>query len=266
MQFLESEHTLEFKIRALKAIGCYPTKVNLPSLITFQEMNNIVHQELITLQNLEIPMTIQEVIMCFNGDHKKIDFNISSRVIANMEELEAPTNKDFQETLSFLKTILVRYHHEVKHMVVLAIFIAALDYNFKQEETYFQLFTLAGKLNIELVLKFKQEEYQFVVAGYVLNHPAAFYKIVLNVNESIKLERTLKMLTFVECGEGDPEIAILVGDYLEDFFKLVRDKLLFSFHIGICKVTGLLPLWCLIELPHHLQEQIFDLLNMLEIF
>jgi hypothetical protein len=38
----------------------------------------------------------------------------------------------------------------------------------------------------------------------VLNHPAAFYKIVLGANESEKLKRTLKMLAFVECGEGDP--------------------------------------------------------------
>ena len=42
------------------------------------------------------------------------------------------------------------------------------------------------------------------MAGYVLNHPAAFYKIVLGANESEKLKRTLKMLAFVECGEGDP--------------------------------------------------------------
>jgi hypothetical protein len=37
-------------------------------------------------------------------------------------------------------------------------------------------------------------------------------------------------------------MATLVGDYLEDFFKLVRDKLLFPLHIGICKVAGLLSL------------------------
>jgi len=128
------------------------------------------------------------------------------------------------------------------------------------------LFTLADKLNLGLVLKFKQEEGQFVVARYVLNHPAAFYKIVLNANKSIKLEKTLKMLAFVEYGEGDPEMITLIGDYLEDFFKLVKDKLLFSLYIGICKVTGLLPPWCLTKLPHHLQEQIFDLLNLLEIF
>jgi len=73
---------------SLKAIGCYPLKDNLPSLITFQEMNNVVHQELNTLQNLGTPMTILDVIMCFNGDHNKIYFNISSRVQANMEELE----------------------------------------------------------------------------------------------------------------------------------------------------------------------------------
>jgi len=125
-------------------------------------MNNVVHQEIITLQNLEIPMTIQEVILCFNVDQKKIDFNISSGVTANMEELEVPTNKDFQETLGFLKTILAMYHHEVKHMVVLAIFIAALHYSFKHEEPYFQLFTLADKLNLGLVLKFKQEEGHFL--------------------------------------------------------------------------------------------------------
>jgi len=97
MQFLESEHPLEFKMRALKAMSCYPLKANLPSLITFQEMNNVVHQEIITLQNLETPMTIQEVIPCFNGDQKKIDFNISSGVTANMEELEEPITKTFKK-------------------------------------------------------------------------------------------------------------------------------------------------------------------------
>jgi hypothetical protein len=30
MQFLEREHPLKFKIRALKAMGCYPLKVNIP--------------------------------------------------------------------------------------------------------------------------------------------------------------------------------------------------------------------------------------------
>jgi len=94
-------------------------------------MNNIFHQKLISLQNLKIPITIQKVILCFNGDQKKITFNIFSGVKANMTELEAPTNKNFQETLGFLKTILARYHHETKHMVVLATFIATLDYNFK---------------------------------------------------------------------------------------------------------------------------------------
>jgi len=69
------------------------------------------------------------------------------------------------------------------------------------------------------------------VARYVLNHPVAFYKIVLNTNESIKLERTLKMLTFIECGEWDPEMTALFGDYLEIFFKLLKDKLLFPLHI-----------------------------------
>jgi hypothetical protein len=54
-------------------------------------------------------------------------------------------------------------------MVVLAIFIVAMDYSFKHEKPYFQLFTLAEKLNLGLVLKFKQEKGQFVVAGYVLN-------------------------------------------------------------------------------------------------
>jgi len=39
------------------------------------------------------------------------------------------------------------------------------------------------------------------------------------------------MLAFVECGEGDPEMATFVGDYLKYFFKLVKDKLLFSLHI-----------------------------------
>jgi hypothetical protein len=46
-------------------------------------------------------------------------------------ELEAPTNKNFEETLGFLKTILGSYHHEVKHLVVLAIFIVVMDYSFK---------------------------------------------------------------------------------------------------------------------------------------
>jgi hypothetical protein len=32
------------------------------------------------------------------------------------------------------------------------------------------------------------------------------------------------------------------GDYLEDFFKLVREKQFFPLHIRICKVAGLLPL------------------------
>jgi hypothetical protein len=54
--------------------------------------------------------------MCFNGDHKKIDFNISSGVKDIMEELEASPNKNFKETLGFLKTILARYHHDMKHM------------------------------------------------------------------------------------------------------------------------------------------------------
>jgi hypothetical protein len=42
-QFFESKHPLEFKIIALKVMGCYLLKVNLPSLIIFQEMNNVVH-------------------------------------------------------------------------------------------------------------------------------------------------------------------------------------------------------------------------------
>jgi len=71
---------------------------------------------------------------------------------------------------------------------------------------------LDEKLNLWIVLKFKQEEGQFVVARYVLNHPAIFYKIVLNANESIKLERTLQKLAFIECGEGDPEMATVVGN------------------------------------------------------
>jgi hypothetical protein len=54
----------------------------------------------------------------------------------------------------------------------------------------------------------------------------------------MKLERNLKMLAFVECGERDPEMGTLVGDNLEDFFKLVRDKLLFLLHIGTCNVGG----------------------------
>jgi hypothetical protein len=74
------------------------------------------------------------------------------------------------------------------------------------------------------------------------------------------------MLAFVECGEGDPKMVTLIGDFLENFFKLVKDKLLFPLYIGICKVTGLLPPWCLTKLPHYLQEQIFDLLNLLEKF
>jgi hypothetical protein len=61
--------------------------------------------------------------MCFNGDKKKIYFNISNGVKANITKLEVPTNKSFQETLGFLKTILARYHHEVKHMVVLTILL-----------------------------------------------------------------------------------------------------------------------------------------------
>jgi len=112
----------------------------------------------------------------------------------------------------------------------LTIFIAALDYGLKQELN-FQLFTLDDKLNLWLVLKLKQEEGQFVVARYVLNHAAAFSKIVRNMDESTKLERTLKMLTFIECGEGDPEMTTLFADYLEKIFKLVRDKLLFPLHI-----------------------------------
>jgi len=101
---------------------------------------------------------------------------------------------------------------------------------------------LADKLNLRLVLKFKEEGGQFVVAGYVSNHLAAFYKIVLNANESMKLKRNLEMLAFVECGEAGPEMGTLVGDNLEDFFKLVRDKLLFPLHIGRCKVAVLLSL------------------------
>jgi hypothetical protein len=76
----------------------------------------------------------------------------------------------------------------------------------------------------------------------VLTYPAAFYKIVLGANESEKLKKTLKMLAFVECAEGDPDMAPLVGDCSEEFFKLVRDKLLFPLHIGTCKVGGLFSL------------------------
>jgi hypothetical protein len=155
IQFVEREHPPKFKIRALKAIGCYPLKANLPSLITFQEMNNVVHKELNTLQDLGIPMILLEVILCFNGDQKKIDFIISNGVKANVTEFEAPTNTKFEETVGFLKTILASYHHEVKHSVVLAIFIVVVDYDFKVEETYFQLFMLADKLNLSLVLKCK---------------------------------------------------------------------------------------------------------------
>jgi hypothetical protein len=100
----------------------------------------------------------------------------------------------------------------------------------------------AEKLNLRLVLKFKEEAGQFVVAGYVPIHPVVFYKIDLNGNESMKLQRTVKMLAFVECGEWDPNMGILAGDNLEDFFKLVRDKLLFLLHIGTCKVVGFLSL------------------------
>ena len=229
-------------------------------------MNNVVHQELNTLQNSGIPMTIQEVILCFNGDQKKIDFNISSGVKASMMELEALANKNFQETLGFLKTIPAMYHHEVKHMVVLDLFAATLDYGFKQEEPYFQLFTFPNTFNPGVILKFKQEEDQFLMHGYVLNHPAAFYKIVLNANESLKSERTLKMLVFVECGEGDPEMATLIADYLEQFFKLVKDKLLYPLHIKICKVASLLPsCYYLTEPLDELQVRIFDLLNINEI-
>jgi len=42
-------------------------------------------------------------------------------------------------------------------MVVLALLIVALDYSFKDDEPYFQLFMLADKLNLGLVLKFKEE-------------------------------------------------------------------------------------------------------------
>jgi len=73
--------------------------------------------------------------------------------------------------LGFLKTILARYHHEVKHMVVLTIFVAALDYGFKQEEPYFQLFALADKLNLGLVLKFKQEEGQLIFCDWIYAEP-----------------------------------------------------------------------------------------------
>jgi hypothetical protein len=68
-------------------------------------------------------------------------------------------------------------------MVVLVVLIVALDYSFKDDEPYFQLFMLAEKLNLGLILKFKEEAGQFVVAGYMPIHPAVFYKIVLNGNE-----------------------------------------------------------------------------------
>jgi len=113
---------------------------------------------------------------------------------------------------------------------------------FKEDEPYFLLFMFAEKLNLRLVLKFKEEAGQFVVAGYVPIHPVVFYKIDLNGNESMKLQRTVKMLAFVECGEWDPNMGILAGDNLEDFFKLVRDKLLFLLHIGTCKIVGFLAL------------------------
>jgi hypothetical protein len=68
-------------------------------------------------------------------------------------------------------------------MVVLVVLIVTLDYSFKEDESYFVLFMFAEKLNLRLVLKFKEEAGQFVVAGYVPIHPAIFYKIVLNGNE-----------------------------------------------------------------------------------
>jgi len=127
-------------------------------------------------------------------------------------------------------------------MVVLAILIVPLYYSFKEDEPYFQLFTLADKLNLGLVLKFKEEAGRIGVAGYVLNHLAAYYKIVLNTNESMKLERNLNILVFVECGEWDIEMGTFVGEKLEDFFKPIRDKLLLPLHIGTCKVCGLFSL------------------------
>jgi len=93
-------------------------------------MNNVVHQELNTLQSMGIPMTIQEVILCFNGDQKKIDFKISSRVKATIIELQAPTNKNFKETSGFLKIILARYHHDMKHM-------SCLDYFDRRSRLWF---------------------------------------------------------------------------------------------------------------------------------
>jgi hypothetical protein len=60
-------------------------------------------------------------------------------------------------------------------MVVLAIFVAALDYDFKQEESYFQLFTLADKLNLGLVLKFKQEKSQLIYWWWIcFESPSCF--------------------------------------------------------------------------------------------
>jgi hypothetical protein len=58
----------------------------------------------------------------------------------------------------------------------------------------------------------------------------------------MKLERNLNMLAFIECGEGDPKMITMVRDYLEYFFKLIRNKLLFPLNIGTCKVVGLLSL------------------------
>jgi hypothetical protein len=58
----------------------------------------------------------------------------------------------------------------------------------------------------------------------------------------MRLERNLKMLAFVECGEGYPEMGTLIGDNLVGFFKLVKDKLFFPLHIGTCKVGGLYSL------------------------
>jgi len=77
-------------------------------------------------------MTILDVILCFNGDHNKIDFNISNGVQANMEELEVPTNKNFEETLGFLKTILARYHYDMKHM-------RCLDYFYHRSRLWFEV-------------------------------------------------------------------------------------------------------------------------------
>jgi hypothetical protein len=61
---------------------------------------------------------------------QKLRSNICSGVKANMEELEASPNKNFKETLGFLKTILARYHYDMKH-------IGCLDYFYRRSRLWF---------------------------------------------------------------------------------------------------------------------------------